>query len=114
MFNDVDKCPTKLLLWFHNLAWSKPMPKPANYTPATAAETVSLYDYIRWTHDDAVEQAKDLAAAWDGLEGLVDEERFEGVKARFAQQVRDAGVMRDAIMTQYTSWYHRRWPPAPE
>ena len=111
MFNDVDKCPTKLLLWFHNLAWSKPMPKPANYTPTTAGETVSLYDYIRWTHEDAVEQAKDLAAAWDGLEGLVDEERFEGVKARFAQQVRDAGVMRDAIMTQYTSWYRSRWPP---
>ena len=61
-----------------------------------------------------ISERRSFAAAWDGLEGLVDEERFEGVKARFAQQVRDAGVMRDAILSQYTSWYHRRWPPAPE
>ena len=35
----------------------------------------------------AVEDAKQLAMDWESLEGLLDTERFYGVKARFAQQV---------------------------
>ena len=36
IFNDPGKCPTELLLWFHHLPWTHPMPKPANYTPPAA------------------------------------------------------------------------------
>jgi alpha-glucuronidase len=117
------RCPIKNLLWFHNLPWTHPMPKPTNYTPdaeatpanaisvaAAAAggggvnDTITLYEYIRFTHFHAVEQAKGLAAQWDTLEGLVDEQRHKGVKARFAQQVRDATQMAHDIMVQYTRW----------
>jgi hypothetical protein len=110
------------------------MPKPTNYTPPDAEEatprsadalgvaadaaaaaaaaaagggvndTITLYEYIRFTHFHAVEQAKGLAAQWDTLEGLVDEHRHKGVQARFAQQVRDATQMAHDIMVQYTRW----------
>ena len=101
MFNSVETCPTNLLLWFHNLAWSHPMPKPRNFKPysisnqvATKAntgdgvavlanasevdytlsgnETITLYELIRFTHFDVVEQAKVLASKWDELDGLID------------------------------------------
>ncbi|KAH8044423.1 alpha-glucuronidase [Aureococcus anophagefferens] len=100
MFEDVDACPVKNLLWFHNVPWTRPMPTPANYTPATADATVPLYDYIRFQHYDAVAQVAELAPR-DALEGRVDDARFSGVKARFAQQVHDATVMCDTIMGQF-------------
>ncbi|KAK7250039.1 hypothetical protein SO694_00006060 [Aureococcus anophagefferens] len=79
------------------------MPTPANYTPATADATVPLYDYIRFQHYDAVAQVAELAKRWDALEGRVDDARFSGVKARFAQQVRDATPC-DTIMGQFDAW----------
>jgi alpha-glucuronidase len=51
-----------------------------------------------------VRQAADLAAQWESLQGAVDTLRFEGVRARFAQQVRDAKQMAHDIMVQYTAW----------
>jgi hypothetical protein len=106
MFEDVDACPVKNLLWFHNVPWTRPMPTPANYTPATADATVPLYDYIRFQHYDAVAQVAELAKRWGALEGRVDDARFSGVKARFAQQVHDATAMCDTIMGQFDAWYH--------
>ena len=37
MFNDVATTPVELLLWFHHLPWTHPMPRPANYTPGAGA-----------------------------------------------------------------------------
>ena len=119
MFNDVTKCPLKNLLWFHNLPWSHPMPKPPRYAPPIAATaytgarsgnatppngTITLYEHIRFTHADAVTQARELAASWDTLEGRVDAVQFAGVQARFAQQVRDAAQMAGDVMAQYQAW----------
>ena len=95
------------------------MPKPPRYAPPTAATaytgarsgnatppngTITLYEHIRFTHADAVKQARALAASWDTLAGQVDAGRFAGVQARFAQQVRDAAQMADDVMAQYQAW----------
>lgn len=123
MFNNVETCPVNLLLWFHNLAWTHMMPKPLRFKPyllshsdaALASEsnvthgsggngTITLYELIRFTHFDSVEQAKALAAQWDELEGMIDEHRHKGVQARFAQQVQDATQMAHDIMVQYERW----------
>jgi alpha-glucuronidase len=55
-------------------------------------------------HFDSVEQAKEMAAQWIRLKGMVDEHRHRGVQARFAQQVRDATQMAHDIMVQYDRW----------
>ena len=49
----------------------------------------------------AVSEARELAAAWETLEGRVDAARFEGVRARFAQQVNDARVFAEIILNYY-------------
>ena len=63
-------------------------------------ETITLYELIRFTHFDAVEQAKALASKWDELDGLIDAFRFKGVQARFAQQVRDATQIAHDIIVE--------------
>ena len=46
MFNSVETCPIKNVLWFHNLPWTHPMPKPPNYTPGLAADAMSTNDTV--------------------------------------------------------------------
>eukprot|EP00746_Dinoflagellata_sp_MGD_P039578 gnl/MRDRNA2_/MRDRNA2_195534_c0_seq1.p1 gnl/MRDRNA2_/MRDRNA2_195534_c0~~gnl/MRDRNA2_/MRDRNA2_195534_c0_seq1.p1 ORF type:complete len:580 (-),score=88.83 gnl/MRDRNA2_/MRDRNA2_195534_c0_seq1:16-1638(-) len=96
MFNNVETCPKELLLWFHNLHWTYPIRTTKNKT------TVPLLDYLRDEHREAVEEARKLAESWDHLEGLVDTDRFNGVKARFAQQLNDAAVWRDVLIDYWT------------
>jgi alpha-glucuronidase len=105
LYEDLKTCPTELLLWFHHLEWGYPMRK--------GNRTIPLIEYINETHFEAVEEAKGLAASWDSLKGAIDKARFEGVQARFAQQVHDAAVMRDSVMRQYSSW-HQHHPAPPQ
>ena len=67
MFNDLQTCPVKNLLWFHNLPWNHRM---------AGGET--LFDHIKKTHVEAVQEAKNMAAEWKDLEGKIDGERFHG------------------------------------
>eukprot|EP00927_Polykrikos_kofoidii_P054465 TRINITY_DN48879_c0_g1_i1.p1 TRINITY_DN48879_c0_g1~~TRINITY_DN48879_c0_g1_i1.p1 ORF type:complete len:910 (+),score=68.65 TRINITY_DN48879_c0_g1_i1:61-2790(+) len=94
MFNDARTCPKELLLFFHNLPWSYPM-------PVGSGKSVPLIDFIAATHLDALREARSMANAWYSLKGLVDEGRFEGVLARFRQQLRDAAVFSEVIMGYY-------------
>ena len=113
MFSNVSTCPQELLLWFHHLPWDHPMPSPSHSRGGdargtnAATATVPLFDWINATHHAAVGEAGKLASAWDTLEGLIDTARFEGVRARFAQQVNDAGVFRDTIVNYYTQLAER-------
>ena len=79
--------------------------KHASTSAAADDGTVSLYDYIRFQHFDAVDEARKFQAAWEGLRGLVDDDRYDGVKARFAQQVRDGTVMCTTLMDYYRALY---------
>eukprot|EP00747_Dinoflagellata_sp_TGD_P124354 gnl/TRDRNA2_/TRDRNA2_173963_c0_seq6.p1 gnl/TRDRNA2_/TRDRNA2_173963_c0~~gnl/TRDRNA2_/TRDRNA2_173963_c0_seq6.p1 ORF type:complete len:534 (+),score=62.60 gnl/TRDRNA2_/TRDRNA2_173963_c0_seq6:52-1653(+) len=97
IFNDVSTCPRKNLLWFHNLAWDHKIADKDG-------KIVTLFELINRTHLEAVDEAKQMASDWESLHGLLDAERFDGVKARFAQQVNDAAAMCNHIMGQYTRW----------
>ena len=81
MYNNVTTCPVELLLWFHNLPWTHPMTATGGGS-ADGGATITLYEHIRRTHEKAVTDAAGLAAAWDGLEGRMDVERFKGVQVR--------------------------------
>lgn len=103
MFNDIRTCPVKNLLWFHNLAWNHEMIDDAG-------QPITLFEYINRTHVQAVADARQMAKEWESLEGMVDAERFHGVRARFAQQVNDAAAMSETIMGQYTGWARQTHP----
>jgi alpha-glucuronidase len=66
---------------------------------------VPLFRRIRDRHADALEELRAMAASWDALgpamEAAGDGERFRGVRARLAQQVHDAGIFSDTIMSYY-------------
>lgn len=99
VYDSVSTTPTELLLWFHHLSWSHPMPLPSAL-PGNSS-TVPLFDYIAYTHAEGVREAGRFLAEWGALAGAVDEPRFAGVRARFAQAANDAAAMSATILAYY-------------
>jgi alpha-glucuronidase len=53
------------------------------------------------TSEHALAEARAMGASWDGLEGLVDAERFAAVQGRFRQQNVDALAFSEVIVGYY-------------
>ena len=97
MLDDMSTCPLKNLLWFHNVPWDHQIVGPDG-------EATTLFQMINRTHFGAVEDAAKMGVESGSLKGVIDDHRFRGVQARFAQQANDAAAMSIAIMGQYTRW----------
>ena len=103
MLSNVTTCPREQLLFFHHLSWSHPM-------ALSNGSTVPLIDYIAITSEHALEEARQMAADWDTLEGLVDAARFGPVQARFRQQNVDAISFSEVIVGFYLNISGHRFP----
>ena len=60
-----------------------------------------LFDDIKDGHVAAVKDAESLAQQWASLRGLIDDQRFYGVKSRFRQQINDAQTFAAIIVGYY-------------
>jgi alpha-glucuronidase len=99
-WSDPASCPDELLLWFHHLPWDFPMRSGR-----------TLWDELCLHYQRGVGAVRSFQKTWNGLEGLVDEERFRHVQALLARQERDARTWRDAC-TQYFQTFSQRPLPA--
>ncbi|MBQ6093956.1 MAG: alpha-glucuronidase, partial [Lachnospiraceae bacterium] len=64
----------------------------------------TLIQHIYDSHFEGYEEAEAFAAAWDGLQGKVEERVFENVKERFGRQLYNAREWRD----QVNSYFYRK------
>lgn len=90
MYNSMESCPEELLLFFHHV--------PYTYILKTGK---SLIQHIYDSHFEGVEEAEGYAAAWDTLEGKVEEETFRLVKERFERQLCNAREWRDQVNSYF-------------
>ena len=87
-----------LTLFFQQKAWTDLVPAYGD----DSGKRVPLWRRVSDRHAGALRELSDMARQWDALEGdMQGDERWAGVKARFAQQVHDAAVMCEQIL----SWY---------
>ncbi len=93
MYNSMETCPEELLLFFHHV--------PYNYILRTGK---TLIQHIYDSHFEGVEEAEASAAAWDTLEGKVEEKTFRLVQERFQRQLYNAREWRD----QVNSYFYRK------
>jgi len=102
LLDDISTIPEELTLFFHNLAWTD-LVSPYEYYAQNDTK-VTLFERIRDRHEGALKELKGIAEAWGKLEDEFEskDKRFEGVRARFQQQVNDAFIMRDQIMDFYS------------
>ncbi|KAL4917354.1 glycoside hydrolase superfamily [Aspergillus aurantiobrunneus] len=90
VYEDIGTTPDELVLWFHHVPYTHVL---------DSGKTVIQHFYD--AHYAGAETAAGFVGAWDGIEGLVDEQRFKEVKERLVYQAGHAVVWRDAICGFY-------------
>lgn len=92
VFRDLDHIPEDYLLWFHHVSWDHEMESGR-----------TLWEELVHKYYKGVEQVRWMQEEWDKMEGLIDDERFEHVKALLKIQERDAVRWRDSCVLYFQS-----------
>ena len=89
-YNSPDECPDELVLFFHHLPYTHKL---------HSGKTVIQHIYD--SHFEGYDEAKQIAAKWDALQGKIDEEIFENVKERFERQLVNAREWCDQVNSYF-------------
>ena len=99
LYNDINTCPDKYLLWFHHVAWDHKMKTGRIF-----------WDELCHRYDKGVQQARGFLAQWDAMQPYVDKQRFEEVQRKLRIQARDAVWWRDACLLYFQTFSKRPIP----
>ncbi len=99
-FADRDSVPETLLLWFHHVGWSERLRSGR-----------TLWQELLAHYQAGVDTVRRMERTWDGLEQVVDGERFRRVQAFLRIQEAEARWWRDASVSYWQSFSHLPLPP---
>ena len=102
-FASRDSVPETLLLWFHHVRWNERLRSGSTLWEELLRQYEAGVDTVRW-----------MERTWDGLEGLVDAERFHRVQGFLRIQDVEARWWRDASVAYWESFAHLPLPPGYE
>lgn len=91
-FGNLDQIDEDYLLWFHHVGWDYKM---------NSGRT--LWEELVLKYDEGVQQVRNMQAEWEKVQGLIDRERYEHVKALLEVQLRDAIRWRDSCVSYFQS-----------
>lgn len=91
-FRDLNRIPDDYLLWFHHVDWDHEM---------NSGRT--LWEELVHKYYKGVEQVRWMQEKWDSIEGLIDQQRFEHVKALLRIQEKDAIRWRNSCVLYFQS-----------
>ncbi|WP_234572600.1 alpha-glucuronidase family glycosyl hydrolase [Rhodohalobacter sp. 614A] len=92
-FNKIESTPEDYLLWFHHVDW--------NYEMNSGR---TLWEELVHKYYEGVEQVRWMQEQWNSIEGLIDEHRFEHVKALLEIQEKDAVRWRDSCVLYFQTF----------
>ncbi|KPI35259.1 Alpha-glucuronidase A [Cyphellophora attinorum] len=90
MYERIETTPDELMLWFHHVGYTQKL---------HSGKTVLQHIYD--AHYEGAAMAQTFPVQWEGLKGLVDEERYEHVLYRLRYQAGHSLVWRDSICNFY-------------
>jgi alpha-glucuronidase len=90
MFNDINTCPEKYLLWFHRVGWDYKMKSGR-----------TLWDELCYKYYSGTDYVDEMLKTWGSLEKEIDPEIYAGVKAKLEKQKTDAGIWRDTCLNYF-------------
>ncbi len=93
VFGRLDEVPEKYLLWFHHVSWDH-----------RVASGRTLWEELVRHYYGGVESVRRMQATWKSLEGRVDAERYEQVRAFLAIQEKEARWWRDACVLYFQTF----------
>lgn len=92
-FSNPETTPEEYLLWFHHVDWDYEMDSGRN-----------LWEELVHKYYEGVEQVRWMQKEWNSIEGLIDDQRFEHVKALLEIQEKDAVRWRDSCVLYFQTF----------
>jgi alpha-glucuronidase len=99
VFGSLDTVPERYLLWFHHASWGRRM-----------ASGLSLWEELVRHYYAGVESVRRMQATWRTVEGRVDAERYDEVRAFLSIQEQEARWWRDACVLYFQTFSGRPIP----
>ena len=93
MFSSPETTPEDYLLWFHHVSWDYEMESGR-----------TLWEELVHKYYEGVDQVRWMQEQWDSIEGLIDQQRFEHVKALLEIQERDAVRWRNSCVLYFQTF----------
>lgn len=103
LFDNLDSCPEKDLLWFHHVAWDYKLKN---------GET--LWNGMALKYQEGVNQVKEMQQTWNKTEKYVDNERFKEVQMLLEIQYKEAKWWRDACLLYFQQFSGKELPKGVE
>lgn len=92
-FGSLKKCPEEYLLWFHHVPW--------DYRVNSGR---TLWDELCYRYSSGVDSVRQMQKTWNGMQGMIDEERFNHVKTFLSIQEQEAKWWRDACLLYFQTF----------
>ncbi|MEQ1675997.1 MAG: alpha-glucuronidase family glycosyl hydrolase [Chitinophagaceae bacterium] len=103
LWEDMNTCEEKNLLWFHHVPWNH-----------TMKSGLTLWNELCRQYYTGAERVKKLQQTWEGLQQFVDKERFDQVKMLLQVQYDEAIWWRNACLLYFQTFSKQPIPPAYE
>ncbi|WP_114792643.1 alpha-glucuronidase family glycosyl hydrolase [Niabella yanshanensis] len=99
-WSDMNTCDYRYLLWFHHVPW--------NYKINTGS---TLWNELCYRYQSGVDTVRWMQQTWDGLDNLVDKERFQHVRMLLGIQEQEAVWWRNACLLYFQTFSKMPFPP---
>ena len=96
LYDDINTCPEKYLLWFHHVAWDRTMKSGR-----------TLWDELCGKYATGTNSVVRMREKWLSLENTLDPEIFSSVKAKLDKQVVDSKVWKDTCLSYFQKFSKR-------
>ena len=90
IYDNVDTCPERYLLWFHRVPWTRRM-----------ASRHTLWEEMQWHYNHGVSEVEDFIRIWQAVRPAIDEQRWQEVNDRLQHQLTDAKEWRDVCLNYF-------------
>ena len=93
IFDKIEKCPEKYLLWFHHVPW--------NYKTQSGR---TLWEELCFRYYNGVDYVKEMSHTWAALKKYIDPEIYQHVQKKLAIQEKDAAIWRDTCLGYFNKF----------
>ena len=108
LYDDVNTCPERFLLWFHRVPWTRRM--NSHRVPWTRRMNSgrTLWEELQWHYNRGVDEVDDFAAVWQQVKPYIDEQRWQEVADLMAFQQQDARLWRDVCLEYFGQFANKK------
>jgi len=93
LYDDVNTCPERYLLWFHRVPWTHRM---------NSGRT--LWEEMQWRYTRGVNEVRTFIDAWQQAKPYIDEQRWREVNDKLKVQLADAEEWRTVCLDYFGSF----------